>query len=78
MSPHHRKRSNNIPKRRRRDPLEEHWGREEGVEERVGEKMTGQDTEFGRFHAEKRGVCRVSEESVVDGILVEGCSYLKL
>lgn len=59
------------------DPLEEQWDMGEGVEEQEGAKMTGRDTEFGRFHAE-RGAYRVSGESVVDGILVEGCSYLNL
>lgn len=73
----HQKKSNNIPKRRRRDPLEEQWDRVEGVKEQVGEK-TGRDIEFGRFHVEERGACRVSGESMVDEILVEGCSYLNL
>lgn len=74
----HRKTSNNSPRRRRLDPLEEQWDREEGAEEQEGEKMTARDTEFERFHAEERGACMVSGESVVDGILVEGCSCLNL
>lgn len=40
--------------------------------------MNGRDTEFGRFHAEEGGACRVSEESAVDEILATECTYLNL
>lgn len=78
MSPRHRKRSSSIPRRQRLDHPQKQWDRGERAGEQAGEKMSGRDTVFGRFHEQQEGACRVSGESEEDGILVAGCSYSNL